>query len=152
MNARTTLLESPGPRSELGVLLRFLRKRVDPDALSLGPHVRLRARIGKRVTQEELAEAVGVSREWYAVLESAASPTRTSPGLLDRLASALMATPEERARLFELAVSEVGRSGLRNDSLAVLEAFSRLRALSKRLWAVTSVEEALTMASEHIAE
>jgi transcriptional regulator with XRE-family HTH domain len=101
------------------------------------------------VTQEELAEAIGVSREWYGMLESAA-PTRTSTGLLKRLADALMVTPQQRARLFQLAVPELGRAQLRDDSIAVLEGFSRLRSLSRRLWAATSIQDVLTTATEQI--
>jgi transcriptional regulator with XRE-family HTH domain len=103
------------------------------------------------VTQEELAEAIGVSREWYGMLESAAT-TRTSTGLLLRLADALMVTPPQRAKLFALAVPELGRAGLREDSIAVLEGFSRLRSLSKRLWTATSFQDVLTTASEQIAD
>jgi transcriptional regulator with XRE-family HTH domain len=147
-NRKITLTERAKPRSELALFLKFLRKRVDPDVRELGPHARLPSRIGKRVTQEELAEAIGVGREWYAVLESART-TRTSTSLLDRLAHALMATPEERARLFHLAV---GRVQLRDDSIAVLEGFSRLRLLSKRLFEATSIEDVLTTASEQIAD
>jgi transcriptional regulator with XRE-family HTH domain len=142
--------EGAKPRSELALFLRFLRQRVDPDVRDLGPHARLPSRLGKRVTQEELAEAIGVSREWYAMLESTAT-TRTSTGLIERLADVLMVTPEQRAKLFALAVPELGRAQLRDDSIAVLEGFSRLRSLSKRLWAATSVEDVFTAAREDIA-
>jgi transcriptional regulator with XRE-family HTH domain len=58
------------------------------------------------VTQEEVAECIGVSRVWYATLESQ-SGVRTSPALLDRLASALMLTTDERASLFNIALPEL---------------------------------------------
>jgi transcriptional regulator with XRE-family HTH domain len=103
------------------------------------------------VTQGELAEAIGVSREWYAVLESVAR-TRTSTALLSRLADALMVTPDERARLFHLALPELWQSQLREDSSAVLDGFSRVRSFAKRLWAASSVEDVLTTASEQIAD
>jgi transcriptional regulator with XRE-family HTH domain len=151
MNRRITLRRSARPRSELALFLKFLRERVDPDVRDLGPHPRLPSRLGKRVTQEELAEVIRVSREWYAALESAAT-RKTSTGLLERLADALMVTPEERARLFQLAVPGLGRAQLRDDSLAVLEAFSRLRSLSKRLWTATSIEDVLMTASEQIVD
>ena len=92
-----------------------------------------------------------MSREWYAVLESAET-TRTSAALLGRVAEALMVTPEERTTLFQLAVAQAGPPRLREDSIAVLESFSRLRSLSKRLWTATSIEEALTTASERTAD
>src|ERR1700730_9195117 len=150
MISRITLPESPKARSELALFLRFLRQGVDPDVRYLGPYPRVPSRLGKRVTQEELAEAIGVSREWYATLESAAT-TRTSTGLVERLADALMVTPQERARLFQLAVPELGRARLRGDSIAVLESFSRLRSLSKRLWAATTIDDVFTTAMEELA-
>jgi transcriptional regulator with XRE-family HTH domain len=151
VNSRVALPESAKSRSELALFLKFLRQSVDPDVRNLGAHARLPSRLGKRVTQEELAEAIGVSREWYGMLESAAT-TRTSTGLLERLADALMVTPQQRAKLFQLAVPELGRARLRDDSIAVLEGFSRVRSLSKRLWTATSVEDVLTTASEQIAD
>jgi transcriptional regulator with XRE-family HTH domain len=103
------------------------------------------------VTQEELADAIGVSREWYAILETSATQ-RASTRLLGRVADALMVTAEERARLFHLAVPELGRVNPRDDTIAVLEAFSRLRCLSKRLWAATSIEDVLATATEQITD
>lgn len=143
--------DSAKPRSDLALFLKVLRRRIDADARALGPYVRRSQRLGKRVTQEELAEAIGVSREWYATIESAGT-SRTSTGLVERLADALMVTPEERARLFQLALPELGRVRLRDDSIAVLESFSRLRSLSKRLWTATSVEDVLSTTSEQIAD
>lgn len=134
-------------RSELALFLKFLRKRVDPDAHHLGPHPRLPSRVGKRVTQEELAEAIGVCREWYAVLESAET-IRTSTGLLDRLADVLMATPEERARLFRLAVPEISR--VQHTRESIFQAFGGLRSGVKRLWSASKVEEALEIAAEEL--
>jgi transcriptional regulator with XRE-family HTH domain len=151
MTRRIGLPKSANLRSDLAHFLKFLRQRVDPDVLVLGPNARRPARLGKRVTQEELAEAVGVSREWYAQLETAAA-TRASPGLLGRIADALMVAPEERAMLFQLALPEKWRVDLRDDSIAVLEAFSRLRSLAKGLLAATSIEDVLTRASEQIAD
>jgi transcriptional regulator with XRE-family HTH domain len=149
MKSSTTLSEG-AKQSELALFLKFLRRRIDPDVRVLGSYVRLSERVGKRVTQEELAETIGISRQWYAVLESAPT-TRTSAALVDRLADALMVAPEERARLFQLALPELGRAQLRDDSIAVLNAFSRLRSLTKRLWSATSIEDVFTTASEDIA-
>lgn len=151
MNRRITVPKSTKPRSDLALFLRFLRERIEPEVRDLGPHARLPKRRNKRVTQDEVAEASGVTREWYAVLESGAT-AQPSPALLDRLAVVLMVTSEERAKLFDLALPEPWRVGLRDDSKAALEAFSRLRFLSRRLWAATSVEEILTTASEQIRE
>jgi transcriptional regulator with XRE-family HTH domain len=148
---RSTFRQSAKPRSELALFLKFLRSRIDPEARVLGSYVRLSQRLGKRVTQEELAEAIGIGREWYAVLESVGT-TRASPALMERMADTLMATPEERANLFHLAVPEFAGVQLRGDSIAALEGYSRLRSLTKRLWGKTSIEDVLTTASEHIAD
>jgi Helix-turn-helix domain len=55
-------------------LLKNSRKRIAFELDSLGPYTRIPLRVGKPVTQEELAEAVGISREWYGQLESGRSP------------------------------------------------------------------------------
>lgn len=151
MNSTIRLPESTKPRSELALFLTLLRRRIDPDVRVLGSYVRVSQRLGKRVTQEEVAEAIGVTREWLAMLESSPK-ARASAGLLKRLADALMVTPQERAILFQLAVPGLGRAQLRDESIAVLDGFSRLRSLSKRLWAASSVEDVLTTATEQIID
>jgi len=93
-------------RSELGVFLKKLRQRIPPETVALGSCRRLPVRHGRRVTQEEIAEVVGVSRGWYRLLESGAG-ARASVRLLGRLANALVFTPEERTLLFMLAVPEM---------------------------------------------
>jgi transcriptional regulator with XRE-family HTH domain len=80
-----------------------LRRRIDPAAKTLGGYERLKSRRGRPVTQEELAEAIDVSRGWYARLESR-KPVQTSVSMLHRVADVLMATPHERAVLFCLAL------------------------------------------------
>jgi transcriptional regulator with XRE-family HTH domain len=149
---RRTLRQSAEPRPELADFLKFLRRRIDRDVRALGPYVRVSQRLGKRVTQEELAEAIGVSREWYVELECGSARARASTGLLRRLAEALMVTPEERASLFQLALPDVGRIQLRDDSMSALEGYSRLRSMTKRLWTATSTEDVLTTATEQIAD
>jgi transcriptional regulator with XRE-family HTH domain len=151
MIRRAAIPRSDQPDPGLGRYLKSLRSRIDRYARALGPYVRLPRQRGKLVTQNELAEAIGVSREWYGELESAAPP-RMSTSLVSRLADALMVTQEERARLFHLALPELGRVHLRDDSIAAFEAFSRLRSFSKRLWAATSIDDVVTTASEQIAE
>jgi len=92
----------------LGAYLRMLRERVPSTACTLGEHKRLPVRCGRRVTQEEIAEVVGVSRGWYRQLEGGAG-ARASVKLLARLSDALMATPGERVTLFALALPEMRR-------------------------------------------
>ena len=97
------------PRAEryapLRTYLADLRGRIDPQVAALGTYVRLPSRRGKPVTQEELAEAIGVTRQWIVILANARG--RASAALLHRLADALMITPEERAMLFHLAMPDL---------------------------------------------
>jgi len=93
-------------REELRSMIRGLRSRLDPAVGSLGEHERLGSRRGRRVSQEEMAEAIGVSLGWYAMLERG-EPIQPSISLLGRLASALNATREERCELFQLAIPEL---------------------------------------------
>lgn len=90
----------PGERREF---LTQLRRRIDPATKTLGSYERLNSRRGRRVTQEELAEAIGVTRGWYARLESGKS-VQPSLSVLNRIAEALKTTPGERALLFHLAI------------------------------------------------
>jgi DNA-binding XRE family transcriptional regulator len=92
--------------NDISALLRGLRLRIDPHTRTLGEHERLDSRRGRRVSQEELAEAIGVSRCWYGLLETGA-PVQPSISLLNRLAIALGATDVERATLFGLAIPEL---------------------------------------------
>jgi transcriptional regulator with XRE-family HTH domain len=90
----------------LKTFLKKHRLQIDPEAPALGPYARLPSRRGRRVTQEELAECIGISRVWYATLESSTA-VRTSSALLNRLAAALMVSDPERAALFDLAMPEL---------------------------------------------
>jgi DNA-binding XRE family transcriptional regulator len=93
-------------REEIRSLLKGLRCRVSPATSTLGAHERLSSRRGKAVSQEELAEVVGVSRGWYAMLERG-EPVQPSVALLNRVAEALGATRDERVTLFRLAIPEL---------------------------------------------
>jgi transcriptional regulator with XRE-family HTH domain len=135
---------------QLKIFLRGHRQRIDPHARRLGDFGRLPVRWGRPVTQEEVAEAIGVSRVWYAMLESG-TRIRTSTKILDRLAAALMLDSTERVRLFHLAVPELGRVEVGAESALVLESFSVVRAATKRLWVATTEVEALETMAEHVA-
>lgn len=136
------------PRSALGPFLKAHRQSIHPETPTLGLATRLPSRRGKRVTQEEIAEVVGVSRGWYRMLESGAS-VRASMHLLERLSDGLMLTNEERIQLFALAVPEIHRTRLQSEASAVLDAFSSLRNIARRLWSASTEVEALTIVSEH---
>jgi transcriptional regulator with XRE-family HTH domain len=140
----------PCEAEQLKGFLRERRVRLDPNIRVLGDHERLRSRWGRAVTQEEMAEAIGVSRVWYAMLESGAT-NRTSAKVLDRIAAVLMLDAPERAQLFQLAIPAFGQIDLRPDSKQVLEGFSVVRSATKRLWAATTEVEALEKVAEEIA-
>jgi DNA-binding XRE family transcriptional regulator len=106
-------IESATHEAEFGAYLRALRCRIPPETETLGAWKRLPVRRGRRVTQEEAAEAVGVSRNWYRRLESGEA-IRASARLLDRLAKTFVQTPEERMQLFLLAIPEIGASRSRS--------------------------------------
>jgi transcriptional regulator with XRE-family HTH domain len=116
---------SPEPQSTLGAFLRMLRWRVPPRSDTLGPSKRLPARRGRRVTQEEIAEAVGISRNWYRRLEHG-ERARASTKLLVRIASALALTSDERLTLFALAIPELRLTQIPDDSNPIVRTLARL--------------------------
>jgi transcriptional regulator with XRE-family HTH domain len=134
--------------AELGAFVKRCRARIHPESRSLGPYLRFPTRVGKAVTQEEIAEAAGISRPWYGMLESGRQ-VRASPTLLSRVADTLMLDAVERAAFFQLAVPELCSTKLQPRSSTVLDAFAPLRSLTRRLWAASSETEALTIVREH---
>lgn len=135
-------------QQRLSSLLRRCRTGIAPNCRSLGSHPRLPTRFGKAVTQEEVAEAAGISRVWYARLESD-RPSRVSASVLGRIADALMMRPAERVALFRLAVPEFSSASLTHRPAIILEAFGSLRRLTTRLRDASSEAEALTLLREH---
>ncbi len=131
----------------LDALLKRCRTRIARERPSLGTFLRLPVRIGKAVTQEEVAEAVGISRQWYAMLESN-RPMRVSAAVLARIADALMMESTERATLYRLALPELRSTDLTERSTGMLEAFVSYRPFIRRLWAATTEAEALTVLRE----
>jgi transcriptional regulator with XRE-family HTH domain len=94
-------------RKQLSAFLSGKRQHVDPHAGRVGTYLRRQNRIGRPFTQEEVAEALAVSRQWYAALEMGAS-IRPSTGLLDRIATVFALRDDERVTLFRLAIREFG--------------------------------------------
>ena len=94
--------------SALAPFLKTCRRSIPPNTPTLGSWERLPDRRGRRVSQEEMAEAVGVSRNWYRRLENGDAP-RASAKLLDRIAKAFQLTLEERMFLFVLAIPEIAQ-------------------------------------------
>ena len=93
----------------------MLRQRIPLETGQLGPWPRLPVRRGRRVTQEEIAEAIGVSRSWYRMLE-----TRVADREVKRF-----------ARAFEGHAASVETAGVNGDPLDTLlhksAAFQRSR-------------------------
>jgi|GEM_PF-2446544 len=146
--AQHRVIEQPTHR-ELSSFLSEARRRIPIEARSLGPFVRLASRVGKAVTQEEIAEAAGISRNWYLRLETVKG-LRVSVDVLRRIADVLMLNDSERAAMFQLSLPEL--RSLKTGSYEVLEAFRPLRCLARRLTTVTSIEEAAEAATETIQE
>lgn len=94
-------------RKQLSAFLSDKRRHADPNAGHVGTYVRQQNRIGRPFTQEEIAEALDVSRQWYAALEMGAS-IRPSPALLERIAAVFALRDDERVTLFRLAIPEFG--------------------------------------------
>jgi transcriptional regulator with XRE-family HTH domain len=124
--------------------------RLARESLFLGGHPRLGTRVGKRVTQEELAEYLGVSRNWYMRFEAGA-PAGFSIRLLNRLGDMLLLSTEELAELVRLAKPALARVVSR-DSTNPCEALSVVRRAVKRLWSATSEDEILHVAGEEVRQ
>lgn len=131
----------------LSDLLKGARRNIPANSCALGNSLRFPGRVGKAVSQEEIAEAIGVSRVWYAMLETG-RPIRASVALLERLCNALMLDEQQRSSLFELGIPEIASRVNELRESAILEASARMRASAKRLWSTSSIEEALAAAAE----
>lgn len=137
---RLVLAEEPsaGPaRPGIGPFLRRRRRQIDREAPSLGPYLRFPDRIGKPVTQEEMAEALEVSRQWYALLES--DGAHASPALLDKISRALVLGPADRRELFELAIPVLTPPDA-SGAPRLLDAFSSREAAALELTIGTATE------------
>jgi DNA-binding XRE family transcriptional regulator len=98
--------QDPGRLESFGTYLRECRKRFPAQATALGSYRRLPDRIGRSVTQEEVAEAIGISRAWYATLESGAARS-SSRRLLNQIAMVFSLTSEDRRVLLHLSFPEL---------------------------------------------
>jgi transcriptional regulator with XRE-family HTH domain len=143
-------LNDPSAAQALGAFLRERRQRIASEAPRLGWYERLAHRVGKSISQEEVAEAVDVSRVWYGRLESGRH-VRPSSKLLESLAGVLMLGAEERATLFRLGVPSLVRLGLDTGDMALIDTFRWAQACARRLWTATSEHEALEIAAEQVA-
>jgi transcriptional regulator with XRE-family HTH domain len=135
-----------GREEALHRFVRGRRLRLAPESPFLGESARLPNRVGKPVTQEELAEHLGISRGWYSRFE-VGSPVEFSVPLLNRLGDILLLSSAERAELMGLAVPELAPV-VSGESGALYEALRDVREMVKRLWAATSEAEIFHLAGE----
>ena len=145
-------MQSPSADYEpetFGELVKRCRLRISYESRSLGKCLRLPSRVGKAVTQEEAAEAIGISRVWLAMIERN-RPPRVSARVLERIAEALMMNTSERADLFRLALPEVRSTALSERSLGMLDAFASMRRFIQRLWSATTDVSVLRAAREQV--
>ena len=138
------------PASSLNEFIRECRLRIDPQVRRLGSFLRPAARVGRPVSQEEASEAIGVSRQWYSMMEVRVG-TRVSTAVLARFVDAFMLTPLERETLFKLAFPEIVDHRRQPDPAESQPAFSWTRSFTRRLWRSTNPREALTVATEQLA-
>jgi transcriptional regulator with XRE-family HTH domain len=83
--------------------LKDCRARLTPDEVGLLSGRRRRV---PGLRREEVAELAGISLAWYTQLETARD-IRVSPRLLDRLATVLRLSDDEKIQLFSLAIDEL---------------------------------------------
>jgi transcriptional regulator with XRE-family HTH domain len=120
--------------------------RLAPESHFLGESSRLPSRVGKPVTQEEIAEHLGITRQWYGRFEAGAAAS-FSTQLLDRLSELLQLSTSEHAELVRLAMPELASAVSRN-STNLYEALALVRGAVKRFWSATSEGEILYVAGE----
>jgi len=129
--------------------LREARKQIHPETTALGAFQRLTSRIGKPVTQEEVAEAADITRVWYAMLERGAR-IDVSTALLGRLADVLILGKADRSALYAAGVPGLPPAfGVQAGD--AIEAFTWVRHAMKQLWSSTSEAEALEVATDTLA-
>lgn len=96
-------MDSRARRLALRNFLTECRSRLRPEDVGL-------VSIGRRrvpgLRREEVAELARVSSVWYTLLETARD-IRVSPQMLDRLATSLRLSDEEKLYLFSLAIHEL---------------------------------------------
>jgi transcriptional regulator with XRE-family HTH domain len=144
-----TVVDSQGADARKEALHRFVRQRrlrLARESQVLGEEPRYSSRVGKRVTQEELAEHLGISRGWYTRFEAGA-PAGFSIALLNRLGDMLLLSGAERAELVRLAVPELVPV-VPLDSANLRDMLGTVRRAVKRLWNATSEHEILHVAGE----
>jgi transcriptional regulator with XRE-family HTH domain len=129
-------------RNRVASLIRGARTSIDPFVTMLGPIRRLDSRIGRPITQDEVAEASGISRQWYATLEQGA-PVNVSLAVLDRIACVLELDGPTRSELFALCFPEVTRVFRTEEAASPL-----VGSIAMRLAAAKSELEAIAITAK----
>lgn len=124
----------------LSALLKQSRLRINAQSAALGDFSRLPSRIGRPVTQEELAEAAGITRQYYGGMESGRQ-RRASSRALSRIADVLMMDREERVALFELVLPEIQTHSPTQHANEVFDHFGSFHRFTRSLWAASSERE-----------
>jgi transcriptional regulator with XRE-family HTH domain len=130
-------------RGTLQQLLRTWRGRLRPEDVHLPASVRRRRVPGLR--SAEVAELVEVSTGWYEQFESGNSRRNFSGAFVERVATALRLSEDERATLLSLALPEVAAAAQILDARAregALRYVAQARDFVRRLAASSSFEEA----------
>lgn len=141
----------PLARLTIGSFLKEHRRLLPREAAALGSYARHPSRVGKLVNQEEIAAAIGVTRVWYAMLESGAA-LQASPRLLARLADALSLSDESRRVLFALGLPDLSLSDTSVSVLMELSAsVAPLRVAARRVLSATSENEILVVVAEALS-
>jgi transcriptional regulator with XRE-family HTH domain len=138
--------EGTAREEALGRFLRERRLRLAPESRVLGGRPRLSMRVGKLVTQEEAAEHLEISRNWYARFEGGGA-ARFSTSLLTRLCDLLLLSSSERVELMRLAMPELA-TVVSRDASALYVALHDVRKVVKRFWTASSEAEILVCAGE----
>jgi transcriptional regulator with XRE-family HTH domain len=130
---------------ELLANLKRRRHSIEPESLVIGEYRREPWRVGRPVTQEEIADVLKISREWYCALENGRC-TEVSPDLITRVLLALYdKRTARRVRWQREAASVVDHSELRRYIKRVSSVSSYLEAAlqaietGSKLLAVTCV-------------
>ena len=134
-------------RERLASLIRLARRSIRPDVTMLGPFRRLENRIGRSISQDEAAEACGISRQWYGGLEQGA-PIRMSITTLTRIADVLMVDGARRRELFTLSFPELTFLPEIDNVVQIDERLPAAKAIADRLGSATTELEALAITAD----
>ena len=126
-------------REALRKFLMELRARLRPEDVGL---VSLGQRRVPGLRREEVAVLAEVSPAWYTLLETARD-IRVSPRMLDRLASALRLSDDEKIQLFSLAIDEMPtiERATPESTGAIGREYAELKIFTRRSRSVSTLQE-----------